>query len=180
MKSCFITILGLLLAGLSYGQTTPNAPTPQPSAFADTTVNFSLTPISLPGVSQSVPGAETDVKLNVSTNNVVGETTLISSAYSFIGGRYDRMIPSFSTWLNNHSPQLNGYNFQLGLTASLGVVRTPNGVGTTAEHWGERAGAFINYKANSIMGLGVEAQWCNFPGYSHNTYSVAVGPNFHF
>lgn len=174
MRKVFLVLLSVFLSLPLLAQTTP------PSAFEDTTINFNLTPLTLPGAKQSAPGAETDVKLNVTTNNTIGETTLISSAYSFIGGRYDRTIPQFSAWLNNVSPSLNGFNFQLGLTGSLGVVRTPLSLGNNAEHWGERAGVFLNYKVSNSMGLAVETQWCNFPGYAHNTYSVAVGPNFHF
>lgn len=169
-----IAFVGLMLSAMfGFGQTTPQ------SAFQDTTFNFNLTPIALPGGKQSIPGAETDIKLNITANNAIGETTLISSGYSFIGGRYDRTIPQFQKWLNNVSPGLNGYNFQLGLTASLGVVRTPFN-NTNQEHWGERAGGFLNYAVSGVMGLGAEVQWVNFPGYAHSTYSVAVGPNFHF
>lgn len=169
----------IILSGQAKAQVVTGGGAPT-SAFQDTTVNFNLSPISLPGAKESVPGAETDIKLNFTTNNVIGETTLISSDYSFIGGRYDRLIPAFQKWLNNLSPSLSGYDFQLGLTGSIGIVRTPLSAGINQEHWGERAGAFLNYKVASAMGLGVEAQWCNFPGYAHNTYSVAVGPNFHF
>jgi hypothetical protein len=179
LSLCLLLSLSLML----FSQTTPPTnPTTPPSAFADTTINFGLTPITLPGAKTSVPGAETDVKLNITTNNAIGETTLLSSNYQFLGGRYDRIIPQFSKWLNNVSPSLNGYNFQLGLTASLGVVHSPSFtmLGQNQEHWGERAGAFINYSFNSSTGLGVEAQWCNLPGYAHTTYSVAIGPNFHF
>jgi len=75
---------------------------------------------------------------------------------------------------------LNGYQFQLGITASAGVVRTPVGAGVNASHWGERAGLFLNYAINGTVGLGFEGQWTNLPGYAHTTYSLAFGPNFHF
>lgn len=150
------------------------------SAFPSTTVNFNLTPVTLPGAKTSIAGAETDIKLNFTTNNVIGETTLIGADYSFIGGRYDRIIPQFGNWLNNVSPTLNGFQWQLGVTGSLGVVRTPTGLNVTASHWGERAGVFLNYSVNGTFGLGVEAQWINLPGLEHNGYSFAFGPNFHF
>lgn len=154
--------------------------TPQPTAFPSTTVNFNLTPITLPGAKTSVAGAETDVKLKITQNFSVGETSLLSGDYSFIGGRGDYVIPQFSKWLQNHSPMLNGYQFQLGITGSTGVVRTPAGAGVNASHWGQRAGVFLNYAVSGNVGLGAEAQWCNLPGYAHTTYSVAFGPNFHF
>jgi hypothetical protein len=166
-----VAFLALSLAGLA--QT-------QPSAFPTTTYNFNLTPISLPGAKTSVAGAESDIKLKITTNLALGETNIISGNYSFIGERADYVIPQFSKWLQNVSPTLNGYQFQLGLTQSLGVTRTPQSLGASASHWGERAGVFLNYAVSNNVGLGAEAQWCNFPGYAHSTYSVAFGPNFHF
>jgi hypothetical protein len=184
MKTVLTLLCVLVLALAVAGQTpapTP-APTPTPSAFSTTTVNFNLSPITLPGAKTSVAGAETDIKLKLTTNFEAGETTLISGDYSFIGGRGDYVIPQFSKWLNNISPNLNGFQFQLGLTGSAGVTRTPSPVSTSTNvsHWGERAGVFLNYALNGTTGLGFEAQWCNFPGYAHNTYSIAFGPNFHF
>jgi len=156
------------------------AQTPAPSAFPSTTVNFNLSPITLPGAKTSVAGAETDVKLKITSNFSLGETTLLSGDYAFIGGRGDYVIPSFSKWLQNHSPMLNGYQFQLGVTGSAGVVRTPQSLGVSVSHWGERAGMFLTYAVNGNVGLGVEAQWTNLPGYAHSTYSMAFGPSFHF
>lgn len=150
------------------------------SAFPSTSVSFNLTPVTLPGANTSIAGAETDAKLAFTTNNIVGPTTLVGANYSFIGGRYDRVIPQFGTWLNNVSPTLNGYQWQLGLTGSLGVVRTPMSLGQNQSHWGERAGVFLNYSVNGTFGLGFEAQWTNLPGLVHNGYSLAFGPNFHF
>jgi hypothetical protein len=169
-------VLGFLL--LTFSSRPVEAQTPTP-AFTGTTVSFNLTPITLPGGKQTLSGAETDVMLSPTPNNAFGETTLINSAYTFLGGRYNRLFPSVSKWLNNLSPNLNGLAFQFGLTGSLGVVNIPGNA--TPTHWGERAGGFLNYQiGSSAFGLGVEAQWCNFPGYAHNTYSVAFGPNFHF
>lgn len=172
-------IVILILSGLAIGQTTP-PPAPQPTAFPTTTVSFNLTPISLPGAKTSVSGAEVDAFLKLTSNISFGETSLISGGYSFIGGRVNYVIPQFSKWLNNTSPTLNGYQFQLGVTGSLGVDRVPTGPGVSASHWGERAGLFLNYAVNGTVGLGMEAQWCNFPGYAQTSYSVAFGPNFHF
>ena len=175
MRKLTLAALSVFLALPLVAQTTS-----QPSAFPSATYNFNLTPITLPGAKTSVSGAESDVKLKITQNFDLGETTLISGNYSFIGGRADYVIPSFSRWLQNVSPTLNGYQFQLGVTSSLGVVRTPTGLGTQASHWGERSGMFLNYAVSNNVGLGVEAQWTNLPGYAHSTYSVAFGPNFHF
>lgn len=182
MRTFLASVLVAFAAIIASAQVVNNNPPPvaQQSAFQDTTVNFNLAPITLPGAKQSITGSETDVKLSLTPDNLIGETNLISSGFSFFGGRYDRIFPGVSKWLNNLSPSLNGYNFQVGLTGSLGVVRTPANLGVNAEHWGERAGAFLNYKVADVMGIGFEAQWDNLPGYAHNGYSVAFGPNFHF
>jgi hypothetical protein len=175
----FSPIAALILFGsLAFAQTP--APTPAPSAFPSATYNFNLTPVTLPGAKTSVSGAEADVKIGITTNFQVGETSLIGAEYTFIGARGDYVIPSFSKWLQNISPTLNGYQFQLGVTASAGVVRTPIALGVSQSHWGQRAGMFLNYAVSGNTGLGVEAQWCNLPGYAHSTYSLAFGPNFHF
>lgn len=154
----------------------------QPSAFPTTTVTFNLSPVTLPGARTAVAGAETDAKLKITQNVNIGETTLIGGNYSFIGGRGDYVIPQFSRWLQNASTTLNGYQFQLGVTGSLGVIRTPSltNIGQSQSHWGQRFGVFLNYSLSGNTGLGLETQWCNFPGYAHNTYSIAFGPNFHF
>jgi len=161
--------VAILLSVVACAQSTP------PPAFSDTTITFNLSPITLPHAGQSVSGAETDALISFTTNNHIGMTTLINPGFTFVGERYNRTFPSISNWLNNVSANINGMQFQFGLTQSLGVVH----LGSTS-HWGERAGAFVNYSINNTWGVGVEAQWCNFPGYQHNTYSVAFGPNFHF
>ena len=173
MRKFTLALLSVFLALPLFGQS-------QPSAFPSTTYNFSLSPITLPGAKTSLSGAETDIKIKITPNFALGETNLIGGNYSFIGGRGDYVIPQFSKWLNNVSPNLNGYAFQLGVTGSAGVTRTPLSVGVNQSHWGERSGAFLNYAVNGNVGLGVEAQWCNFPGYAHSTYSIAFGPSFHF
>lgn len=175
MKSIATATLAVLVLSFAcFGQTQ------QPSAFPSTTFNFNLSPITLPGAKTSVAGAETDIKMKISQNFSAGETTLLSGDYSFIGGRGDYVIAPFSKWLQNISPTLNGYQFQLYLTGSAGVTRTPISNGVNASHWGERAGAGLTYAVSGNVGLGIEGQWCNFPGYAHTTYSLAFGPNFHF
>lgn len=174
----FAIVLCFLLLFVAGGLAAAQTPS-QPSAFQDTTVSFNLTPISLPGAKSTIGGAETDILLPISTNNVLGETTIVDSGYEFFGGRFNRKIPQFSTWLNNQSPVLNGYQFELSLTASVGVVDLPGAV-PAQKHWGERAGFNLNYSINGTIGLALEAQWNNFPGYAHNAPSVAFGPNFHF
>lgn len=176
MRRASILAIFFILVAFGAAQTS----TTSSSAFPSTSVTFNLTPVTLPGAKTSLAGAETDAKLKVSTNLAIGETNLIGGDYAFIGERSDYVIPQFSKWLQNTSPTLNGYQFQLGVTQSLGVIRSPVSAGTNASHWGERAGMFLNYAMNGNTGLGFEAQWCNFPGYAHSTYSIAFGPNFHF
>ena len=172
MKTLF-TVLILAFSIASFAQTTP-----APSAFPETTVTFNLSPVSLPGVKSTIGGAETDVLIAPSPEFQLGETTLTGSSLLFVGGRGQYTIKPISTWLQNHSPNLNGYQFQFGVTSSLGVVKPIGQTGTA--HWGERAGAFVNYAINGQWGMGVDAEWGNFPGVQHNTWTLAFGPDFHF
>lgn len=177
MKTLSLISVLLVLAVASFAQTAPVTP-PATTAFPETSVTFNLAPITLPGLKASVAGAETDVLVAPSPSFQVGETSLASSSMIFEGGRGQYVIKPISTWLQNHSPNLNGYQFQFGLTGSAGVVK-PVGAGGTA-HWGERAGVFVNYAVSGQWGLGVDAEWGNFPGVAHNTWTLAVGPNLHF
>src|ERR1700691_4299399 len=79
MKALTLAVLCLALSVCAIAQT----PAPAPSAFQDTTVSFNLTPISLRGAKSTIGGAETDILLPVSTNNVFGETTIVDSGYEF-------------------------------------------------------------------------------------------------
>ena len=150
------------------------AQTPAPGPFEGTTINFSLTPVTLPGIGQTLAGAETDMLVNFTPNNVIGETTLISST-PFIGGRYERVIPSIAKFLQDHTV-LTGANFEAGFTVSLGVVDS------SKVRWGERGGVFLKYapagSTNFNIGLDIEAN--NLPGITHWAPSVALGPNFRF
>lgn len=166
-----ISILAVLLLAVGAFAQTAAAP-----VFSTTSVSMSLTPLSLPGIQgTTLSGAETDVMWNPTPNNAFGETNLISSPGSLIGGRYNRVFPQFSKWFDNLSPNLNGYQLQFGVTTSLGVVK-----GGGFSHWGERAGAFLNYGINNTWGIGVEVQANNLPGITHWRPSFVFGPNFHF
>lgn len=164
-----ITCLMLLVSSLMVAQVTPAS-----NAFASTTYSFNLSPITLPGSSQTLSGAETDIMVHFTDNNIFGETTLISSA-PFIGGRYERTFPVISDYLQNHTA-LTGGHFQVGVTVSLGVVKGDR------SHWGERGGVFMKYAPNGSdnFNVGFEASWNNLPGIAHNIPSVVVGPNFRF
>ena len=165
-----LIVFSLLLCAVSFAQTTP----PPVSAFADTTYSFGLTPITLPGGKTTLAGMENDVMINFTPNNAFGETTLISTS-PFIGGRYDRTIPSVAKWIQNHTA-LTGYNYQFYLTGSLGVVKADT------SHWGERAGAGLRWAPSGVTNFSVafEVQANNLPGISHWVPSFAVSPQVRF
>jgi hypothetical protein len=161
--------LALTLAG--FAQTSAPAPA---SAFADTTVTFGLTPVSLPSKVQTLSGVETDILLNISASNVLGETSLISTS-PFIGGRYIRLFPSASKWIQTHTAFTGGH-FQAGLTTSFGIVKA------STPHYGERFGFVLNYApaGSSTFGLGLDVEANNLPGIARWVPSIAVAPTFHF
>lgn len=172
-------IVAVFLTAAAFAQTVA-VPVPPPNAFSDTTINFNLTPITLPGTNNgTLSGAETDVTFPLTTNNIFGETTLIGES-TFVGGRYERVIPSVAKYLQNHTA-LTGGNFQFAVTSSLGVVR---GVKTS---WGGRAGFSLKYApaGSTSFNIGFEAQANYLPNYAgpnsqHWIPSIAVGPNFRF
>lgn len=169
-----------LLAFLVLSVTVAFAQAP-PNAFAATSFSFNLSPISLPNLGSSISGAETDALFPLTTNNYLGETTLIGSN-TFIGGRYDRVFPTIAKYLQNHTA-LTGGNFQAGITASAGVLRE-----SPKNTWGGRAGFFLRYApaGSTSFNIGFEAQANYLPGYggasqvSHWVPSIAIGPNFRF
>jgi hypothetical protein len=168
------TLLTLLILSIaSFAQTAPT-----PGAFPETTVTFNLSPVTLPGVKSTIAGAETDILIAPSNSFQLGETTVTGSSMLFAGGRVQYIVKPVSTFIQNHSPNLNGYQFQFGLTGSAGVVKPVDIAGTS--HWGERAGVFLNYAINGQWGMGVDAEWGNFPGIVHNTWTLGFGPDFHF
>lgn len=168
-----IAVLILTLAAVA--QTTP-----PPSAFSTTSISFGLTPITLPGTSQgTLSGAETDIMFPLTTNNHFGQTILIGDS-TFIGGRYERVIPSIAKYLQNHTA-LTGGNFEFSVTSSLGVVKGAK------SSWGGRAGFSLKYApaGSTSFNIGFEAQANYLPNYAgpnsqHWVPSLAIGPNFRF
>jgi hypothetical protein len=168
-----VLIAAILASAVCFGQ--------QQSAFIDTTYSFGLTPVTLPGVGTTVAGAESDILVSLTPNNDVGPTTLISND-TFVGGRYDRVIPQVATWLQNHTA-LTGYNYQFGVTSSLGIVKG------AANHWGERAGFFLRWapSGSTSFSLAFEVQANHLPGITDQVPkqsswlpSVALSPTFRF
>jgi hypothetical protein len=174
MKSLALVALCLALSLTAFAQTTTPAPAPVASAFADTTVSFGLTAVTLPSRVTTLSGAETDILLNVSANNVLGESNLISGA-PFLGGRYIRLFPSASKWIQEHSAFTGGH-FQVGATTSFGVVKS------STPHYGERFGFVLNYapEGSSTFGLGLDVEANNLPGIARWVPSIAIAPTFHF
>jgi hypothetical protein len=166
-----LTLVFVMCCAPAFAQT----PAPSPTPFSSASVSFGLTPIVVPGYGQTLAGAETDTLFSLTTNNLIGPTVLVSGS-SFIGGRYNRVFPSVSTWLQKHTA-LTGTDFQVGFTASAGVVETGK------SQWGGRGGFFVNYALNNTWAMGFEAQANYLPGIATNgkwAPSIAVGPNFHF
>jgi hypothetical protein len=179
MKTLTAILIALALSVAAIAQTpTPTpTPTPAPTPFASASVSFSLTPITLPSVGQTLAGAETDTLFHLTSNNLFGATILVSSS-TFVGGRYNRVFPSVSTWLQNHT-SLPGNQFEVGYTASGGVVQS------SKTQWGGRSGFFVNYALTpgGAWAMGFEAQANYLPGIVSPgkwTASIAVGPSFHF
>jgi|HubBroStandDraft_1064217.scaffolds.fasta_scaffold27740_3 hypothetical protein len=169
-----VVILAALLVSLTVSLVA-QTPTPSPTPFPTSSVSFSLTPITLPSVGTTLAGAETDTLFHFTTNNLVGATILVSSS-TFVGGRYNRIFPSVSTWLQNHTA-LQGNLFEVGVTASGGVVESAK------TQWGGRGGFFVNYALNNSWAMGFEAQANYLPGLNGTQKwvpSIAVGPSFHF
>jgi hypothetical protein len=173
-----ICVLLLLCVAVCVGQTV--APTPAPaaqpqSAFAETTYNFALSPITLPGTGTTLSGAESDVMVNFTQNNAFGATTLISNN-TFVGGRYDRTFPSVANFLQSKTA-LTGYNYQFYVTGSVGVVRS------AVNHWGERAGVGLRWApaGSTSFSVAFEATANRLPGIADSWIpAIAVSPQFRF
>lgn len=170
-KTFMLAVLCLAVSLAGFAQTTTPAPT---SAFTDTTVTFGLTPVTLPSKVNTLSGAETDILLNLTSNNVIGESNLISTS-PFLAGRYIRLFPSVSKWIQTHTA-FSGGHFQAGLTTSFGIVKA------STPHYGERFGFVLNYApaGSSTFGLGLDVEANNLPGIARWVPSIAVAPTFHF
>jgi hypothetical protein len=175
MKQISILVLAvaLVLACPLFAQAPPNA-------FDPTSFSFNLSPISLPGLGTTLAGAETDALFSLSTNNNLGMTTLVGNS-TFLGGRYERVIPQVANYLQNHTA-LTGGNYEFGITSSVGVVKVP-----ARDYWGGRAGFFLKYApaGSQSFNIAFEAQANYLPEYGgttspHWVASIAVGPNFRF
>lgn len=169
----FFTVMKVCVFGQTVDKTVAK-PSITAATFDTTTISFALTPVVLPGIGQSLAGAETDVMYAVTTNNSFGITTLISND-TFVGGRYERTFPTIAAWLQNHT-NLTGAQFRAGVTGSLGVVKA------STNYWGEGAGIFVKWmpQGQTTFSMGFDVEAVNLPGISHWTPKIAISPSFSF
>lgn len=173
MKTLFAVLC--LLAASAFAQSTLNQP-----AFNTSTVSFGLTPVTLPSFGSTLAGVETDTAFNFTNYNQVGVRTIVSTS-TYIGPVYNRIFPSVSSYLQNHTA-LAGNQFQVGLTLSGGVVEA------SKQQWGGDGGIFVNYapsgsKTWAIAFAGTAAYLpgiANTSGHGKWIPKVAIGPAFKF
>lgn len=167
----YLALLALLLMAVTCSAQTPTV-----------SVNpFSVTaaPIALPGnAGSTIGGALTGVTLGITSNFALRQTNFVSTDASIRGyfGGVDYVIPKFSSWLNNISPNLNGLNFRLEATGSAGATQI---VGSTNSHVGFLFGGRLTYSVagSKTYALALEIQDLNTPGLPHrNNLVVSVGP----
>lgn len=170
-----IGICLILLSTMMFAQTTPTAST---GAFPSTMVTVNLAPMALPGNGSTVAGAETDLLMSPSNSFAFGPSTIVSPSMVFLGGKANYYIKPLSTWIQNNSPNWNGYQWQVGPTVSFGTVKPVGVVGNG--HYAERAGIVINYAINGSWGTALDLEWGNFVGVKRNTWTISLPVNFHF
>lgn len=163
-------LLALFIAS-SIARAQSNQPT---DVFPKSTMTMNVMPVTVTGGSGAATGSETDALVSALRPLSIGETTVVSNKFSFIGARADFTVRPLSAWIQNHS-SANGYKFQIGPTVSVGAVKIGN-----QSRWGQRAGIFVNYSLGWAVGMQFEAQWNNLPGYAHNSMSISFGPNCHW
>ncbi len=171
--------------------TLAQTPAPVPVAIQATTFSVTTSAISLPGNRQSTSGALVGVNIAV-TPNLSFEQTDFTDADGMTSGFYGGVryiVPKFSTWLDNASPNLSGYDFQLSLSAHFGIdhvvpVGESGGQLAAQQHFSAMAGPRLSYapKGSSTWSLAVDVRWLNLPrpGQRPNTWLVAAGPIIHF
>ena len=121
---------------------------------------------------------ESGLSLKLTNNFDIRESNLTGAGLQFYGAGANYHLPALSKLLNNASPTLNGLLFDFYLTGTVGTVLTPTS--PAGGHWGERVGGGFNYALSNTWSLGAEVQYFKAPGYSNNTYTVALGPQIHF
>jgi len=135
-----------------------NAPVPTQ------TWSTTFAPISVPGLGQTFAGTIADVGIAPTPNSAVSlETIQAPSAPNFsgfYGANYRYQINAVSKWLNDISPNLSGYRFQVNVLGSAGSV-----VATNGNHFGATAGFRVDYLLSSTgtWTLGAEVRAVRLP-----------------
>lgn len=167
----FAIALVCLLSAVAFAQTAP--PT--------TTWNFTLSPVSVPGVGQTVAGTEGGVAVGLTPNVQLGETTIIAPGnnFQYFAGRGVYNLAGLANALNNHTA-FSGLQFQFQPTVSAGVVRITGPV--AAQHVGFTVGGIVNYRFGSsgTWALGAKVEYAKFPGLRNNAMIASFGPSLHF
>lgn len=155
-----------------------------PSSPAINTFSLNATPISLPGNHSTVAGVDAGMTLTLTSNFDLRDDNVLSGDgfMQYFGGGFNYRLPAVSKWLNNASPNLNGYDFQFYLTGSAGIDRVGVNTAATTQHYAFLAGGGVNYMiaGSNTWALGAEVQYAKLPGYNNNTVVVKVGPSVHF
>lgn len=175
--------LFLLLAFIGFLAVPANCQTTPSPAFSTQTFSFQANAVALPGGKSTLAAALTGETLQVTTNFGLRQTNLVGSGVTAFYGGIDYTVAPFSKWLDNLSPTLDGYNFQLQLTGSAGVDRvTPAGSTTIAQHYSFLAGGRLSYAiaGSNIWGLVADIEYAKLPGLANNTVIVSVGPTINF
>lgn len=149
------------------------------------TFSMTASALALPGNHQTVTGAVSGITFSPTPNLDLREdniTPATPGSLAFLGG-FSYHLPAISTKINNASPNLNGYNFDVYLTASLGETRITDAAGNTASHYAGLAGVGMRYKLSSggAWSMGFEARAARLPGMASGwTAVISLGPQLRF
>lgn len=190
-QAATMILLALLLCGGAMAQTTTPPATTTPAASGSSLSTYTwtttLNAVNLPGkngTNSTLAGTFTGVALAVTPNfSLVQENYVSSSATTsaFYGGVAYRLAP-LSKWLNDLSPNLNGYNFNFRVVAEVGADHVTQATGATSEHWTWGVHVPVTYQFNGgPWGLAADLGWLNLTGVTpRNNVRFALGPTFSF
>lgn len=181
MKKILIAFFLLLCcATLASAQTAP--------PLATNTFSMTGQPVALPAGGSTVAGSISGLTFSPTPNFDLREDNLVvatpaaqGTSLGFFGG-FNYRVLDLSKYLNNVSPNLNGYRFNFYVTASAGVDRITDAAGNTRQHYAFLGGGGISYDLNQSGSwqMGVEIRYAKLPGIANNTAIVSLGPSFHF
>jgi len=176
-----ILFIGFFCASFAHAQQATS------TSLSTYTWNSTLSVVNLPGkngTNSTLAGTFTDIGLAVTPNFTLAQENYISSSTTTTGfyGAAAYRIPAFSKWLNDLSPTLAGYNFNLRIVAEVGVDSITQTSGGTVKHWswGVHAPLTYQFKGGS-WGLAADLGWLALPGAAQrNNVRFAIGPTFSF